>query len=453
MGVTDVQREKWESCLMSIPFDSIKLPTAKNINRMIQRATDFLVAQTDQQEEPQDSYTSDERTEYNAEKARNDRVKAFIEKHRAQGQNVGVTRSPEGQLKAYWIQDPTHKAENTYWNSTQHREDAAEFLKGGAEAVGEFAKSQADSSPVTQAHRLIMNPLGEFRKQREQTETIRQVISNPKEAVKSFKNQMHEQYVAPIQRGDMRGTGRAGGNVLLKTIEGVATKRLFGPNPGFSLRKGVNKSSHSGGSSGTPGPGPSSGPGSGPSGPGGSNGASPSKVNKSSGSKKPKPSQKGIQPNLQSQIDQFPQSPSNGYGHSDKHAPKDQKATLDAAAKVQSKGKTKKPMSWFRSQKDMDYAIKTSRDWIPEAIKDPDKMKAFQDFISTPKEKGLFSFRFPAQKNIGRGYEKMADGSVTKLNKFQSVYVEYGWVKAKGNKWKIALKTIYPHKSEAPFQK
>ena len=95
----------------------------------------------------------------------------------------------------------------------------------------------------------------------------------------------------------------------------------------------------------------------------------------------------------------------------------------------------------------------TARDWIPEAIKDPDTLKRFNRFMANPKEKNYFQFRFPAQKNIGRGYEKHASGSVVKINNFKSVYAEYAWVKGKGNTWKIRLKTIYPHLEEAPFQK
>jgi hypothetical protein len=40
-----------------------------------------------------------------------------------------------------------------------------------------------------------------------------------------------------------------------------------------------------------------------------------------------------------------------------------------------------------------------------------------------------------------------------KINNFKSVYAEYAWVKGKGNTWEIALKTIFPHVKEAPFQK
>ena len=267
-----------------------------------------------------------------------------------------------------------------------------------------------------------------------------------------MKDEMHERYVAPIQRGDMRATGRAGGDIFIKVAEGVTTKKFLAPKPGFKFKKGVNKSTHNGGGSPS-GPAPGGGSPSSPA--GGTGGVGPSKPKKSSSAQKSqasKPQKAGVPVSLQAQIDKFPQGPQKGYGHTHKHAPKNQAAVRDAAARVDTKGKPGKPLSWFRSQKDMDHAMKTAREWIPEVIKDPAKLKEFNEFVSKPKENFYFRFRFPAGKNIGRGYEKMPDGSVTKLNNFKSVYAEYAWVKGKGDTWKIALKTIFPQKKEASFK-
>ena len=229
---------------MSIPYE-IPIPTTKNINRAVKWVQDKIVAQTS--EEPRESYTAGDRADHNAEKADNARVKDFVLKHRAQGQNVGLTKGPDGRLKAGWVKDPTSKQVNSYWNSSQHRADAVEFLKGGAESVGSFVKSQADSTPVMQAKRLILDPFGEYEKQQQQSQAIQEGIRNPRKAFEGLKNQMHERYVAPIERGDMRGAGRAGGDILVTVAEGVTTKKILGPTAGFRPNKGVSKSSHNGG--------------------------------------------------------------------------------------------------------------------------------------------------------------------------------------------------------------
>lgn len=445
--VTELSRKRWDTRPMSIPFDYIPRPSTKKLNQVIHKVQNYLVAQTN--EEPQESYQPGERTDYDAHKAHNDNVKAFVLKHRAQGQDVGALKGADGRLKPHWNQDPTHQEKSTYWNSPQHRKDATEFIKGGAESVGEFVKSQAENTPIMQAKRLILNPLGEYEKHQQQSKAIQEAVADPKKALKGMKDEMHERYVAPIQRGDMRGTGRAGGDIFIKVAEGVTTKKFLAPKPGFKFKKGVNKSTHNGGGSPS-GPAPGGGSPSGPT--GGTGGVGPSKPKKSSSAQKSqasKPQKAGLPVSLQAQIDKFPQGPQKGYGHTHKHAPKNQAAVRDAAARVDTKGKPGKPLSWFRSQKDMDHAMKTAREWIPEVIKDPAKLKEFNEFVSKPKDNFYFRFRFPAGKNIGRGYEKMPDGSVTKLNNFKSVYAEYAWVKGKGDTWKIALKTIFPQKKEA----
>ena len=137
---------------MSIPFDYIPRPSTQKLNQVIHRVRNSLVAQTDK--EPKESYQPGERADFNAHKTHNDKVKAFVLKHRAQGQNVGATKGADGRLKARWNQDPTFQQKSTYWNSPQHREDAAEFLKGEAESVGEFVKGLADSTPLMQAKRM-----------------------------------------------------------------------------------------------------------------------------------------------------------------------------------------------------------------------------------------------------------------------------------------------------------
>ena len=103
-------------------------------------------------------------------------------------------------------------------------------------------------------------------------------------------------------------------------------------------------------------------------------------------------------------------------------------------------------VSWFRSQKDLEKAISVAPDWIPDALANPKKAAHFQSFLNNPGSKEGFGFRFPIDKNVGRGVSKGVDGTVQRLRGYKSVYVEYAWHPGKAGTWEIKLKTIYPRR-------
>lgn len=97
-------------------------------------------------------------------------------------------------------------------------------------------------------------------------------------------------------------------------------------------------------------------------------------------------------------------------------------------------------------ERPLEKAISVAPDWIPDALANPKKAAHFQSFLNNPGSKEGFGFRFPIDKNVGRGVSKGVDGTVQRLRGYKSVYVEYAWHPGKAGTWEIKLKTIYPRR-------
>ena len=158
------------------------------------------------------------------------------------------------------------------WDSRTQLRDSAEFTKGMMDSAKEVLRDQIFNGPVAEEIRFWKSPYEEFqRRSHEQIGTIK-AMAHPVETGRAIKKELKERYVEPFERGDMRGSGKAFGDLLVIGTDALVSKKLLGPGKaGFKpggKKVGV-QSKKDGGHSGprkTPGnsgskPGPSGGAG------------------------------------------------------------------------------------------------------------------------------------------------------------------------------------------------
>ena len=231
---------------MGFPIDS-RTPAAKPAPQQIRRATS--APQVAQHSSPRDSYTSGgDRADYEAQQLEEQRIKLFVGKNRARGQDVGMRRDGNGTLRAQWnTETPGTKAE-PYFASKQHQKDAVEFLKGEGDAAVEWAKGQVQNSPAAMQVRFLQDPVGQIKNGVQSFQSTVEACIRPKETVAEIGKNLHQQYVQPFKDGDMRGAGRATGKIIIKGAETYAVSRaVTGIRPGGG---GVRTSSTGSGNTG-----------------------------------------------------------------------------------------------------------------------------------------------------------------------------------------------------------
>ena len=421
---------------MGLPIDS-KAPAAKPAPQPTRRAAS--APQVAQVSSPRDSYTSGgDRADYEAQQLEEQRIKLFVGKNRARGQDVGMRRDGNGVLRAQWNTEIPGTKADSYFASKQHQNDAVEFLKGEGDAAAEWAKSQVQNSPAAMQYRFFQDPVGQIKSRVESVQSTVEACARPKETAAEIGKNLHQQYVQPFKDGNMRGAGGATGKVIIKGAETYALSRVVtGFRPGGGVKANANGSGNVGGSL----PGGSSGPGGAGSASGAGSARRPGSVGATT--KKPKPPAVAVDPALAANIAKFPRKPDAGFGHAlSKHGPKDQAAYQDLVAKLKPNDRE---TSWFRTQKDLEQVIKSAPDYLPSVLKNnPTKALQLQGFLANPGSKGRFGFTIPLAKNAGRGAVRRLDGSTAKTRNHNSAYLEYAWQQAKGGKWEIKVKTAYP---------
>ena len=158
------------------------------------------------------------------------------------------------------------------WNPRTQLRDSAEFTKGMMDSGKEVLHDHIFNGPIAEEIRFWKSPYQEFkRRSQEQLDTVK-AMTHPVETGRAVKKELKEHYVEPFERGDMRGSGKAFGDLLVIGTEALVSKKLLGPGKaGFKPggKKAGIQSKKGGGHSGpgkTPGnsgskPGPSGGAG------------------------------------------------------------------------------------------------------------------------------------------------------------------------------------------------
>ena len=161
-------------------------------------ANSTRAANSEREETNPDTIQIGQRTDTNQQMTQNQRVKAFILKQRANGQDVGAKRDSNGTLKAHWNIDPTDKSPNTQVSPEQRKQDAQQFRQGMLDAVSSYAKSQFQNSPGMKKLRYHQDPIGETKKKIQNAKDTFEALTHPKETANQIKAQMKEQYLSLI---------------------------------------------------------------------------------------------------------------------------------------------------------------------------------------------------------------------------------------------------------------
>lgn len=382
-------------------------------------------------EEAQDTFTPS--TESQDELAEKRKMAELVRRARAQGQQVNLEPNGNGGYRVRFS-DPQFsylQFSKDYLGSDQHLKDAKNFAIGEAKTAvspvtgmynvgkaGVNGAANAWNDPAgawDQGKRAVVKGL------KRAENTAKRYYQDPSAVVQDAKSgagRAYENAVRPFREGDMQGAGGVTMTGITTVVTGVGgvvksvgkgavakttVKSTTSQNPVMAAVGGTTKK-------------------------------------KKKGKPKP-PAASSVSAALAAKIKQFPRSPSKGYGHSHKHAPKTATEVATAIGKLKP---GKKATTWFKDQKAMDAVIQGAPDYLPEILKNSKRAADFDDFVNNPAVKKRFGFRIPLAKNQGRGVKMDAAGQVHKLRKLEQAYVEYAWVAGKGGKLELKLKTAYP---------
>ena len=115
------------------------------------------------------------------------------------------------------------------WNPRTQLRDSAEFTKGMMDSGKEVLHDHIFNGPIAEEIRFWKSPYQEFkRRSQEQLDTVK-AMTHPVETGRAVKKELKEHYVEPFERGDMRGSGKAFGDLLIIGTEALVSKKLLGP--------------------------------------------------------------------------------------------------------------------------------------------------------------------------------------------------------------------------------
>lgn len=146
-------------------------------------------------------------------------------------------------------------------------------------------------------------------------------------------------------------------------------------------------------------------------------------------------------------IDDLPRTASDNFGHwKSKHGPKtpDEISQLNAenATKIANGGKGKS-VTWFADDAAMNDAVRAAPDQLKDIlVKDPKKLKEYEEFLANTNPKASFGFRYqvPGRQSVGSG----VTGDGARLANDGTVYIKYQKAQVKGGGLEPQVHTAYP---------
>lgn len=230
---------------MGLPIESkspVVRPTQQNIRKSIPSPS------AEKDSGPRDTFSrGGEHAEQQARELEEQRVKLFVLKNRARGQDVGMRRDGNGILRAQWNSAVPGTKQPVYFASEQHKKDSVEFLKGEAEGARDLAVGTVKSlvvEPLVQTARIIKDPLGEAGKAVQGAKDLAHACSHPRETAAKVNQGLRQTYVQPFKDGNMRAAGNVTGKAIVVTA--VAGYSVSGFRPGQGVKANSKRSGNAG---------------------------------------------------------------------------------------------------------------------------------------------------------------------------------------------------------------